>query len=208
MEFCTHVSKDECLEKIGSYVREDLKIREDTSEKSVKEQIKKYLIARMDTPIESVLMAPNLDDKKIELVTNLGNESLFFIINNLYVNPTKVKNGEMLAEKLSDILDMKKEEIIPKFAIRAKRHLEILRKMSIGTRDFVNEYLEKNRDIVTEYVRAAVAKAESTEEKTALRKDIPAEYAVYPFVKIEDNLVRYYPEGDSMGQITGFVDNE
>jgi hypothetical protein len=34
------------------------------------------------------------------------------------------------------------------------------------------------------------------------------ENAIFPFIKIEDNLVRYYPEGEALGQITGFVDNE
>jgi cell division protein FtsI/penicillin-binding protein 2 len=35
-----------------------------------------------------------------------------------------------------------------------------------------------------------------------------AENAIFPFLKIEDNLVRYYPESTALGQITGFVDGE
>lgn len=208
MEFCTHTSQEDCLESIGSYVRNNLTTLEDKSEKNIKEQIKKYLITRMDAPVESVLVAPDLDDKKIELVSNLNDESLFFVINNLYVNPTLVKSPEILAGKLAEILGMKAEEILPKFAIRAKQHLEILRKMSIGTRDFINEYLDKNTTLVQESIVAANEKAGSTEEKNAIKKDLTEKLAVYPFIKIEDNLVRYYPEWDSMGQITGFVDNE
>ena len=67
------------------------------------------------------------------------------------------------------------ETIKNKFKVRAKQHLEIIRKMSIGTRDIVSKRIETER--------LAVKNGQILEENT-----------IYPFIKIEDNLVRYYPE--------------
>jgi|GEM_PF-3958411 len=63
-----------------------------------------------------------------------------------------------------------------KLSIRKKRHLEIIKKMSIGTRDMVNKRID-------------------TELLTIKNKQLTPLDAIYPFIKIEDNLVRYYPEG-------------
>ena len=67
------------------------------------------------------------------------------------------------------------ETIKNKFKVRVKQHLEIIRKMSIGTRDIVSKRIETER--------LAVKNGQILEENT-----------IYPFIKIEDNLVRYYPE--------------
>lgn len=57
-------------------------------------------------------------------------------------------------------------------------------------------------------VREARAKYELAKQKDLATEAIMLEHAIYPYIVIEDNLVRYYPEGNSLGQITGFVDNE
>jgi len=61
--------------------------------------------------------------------------------------------------------------------------------MSIGTRDIVNKRI-------------------NTEFQAVKNKQLTTLDAVFPFIKIDDNLVRYYPEGRTIGQITGFVDGE
>ena len=50
----------------------------------------------MDTPIESVEVKANLDDETVDEITNLSEDSLFFVANNLYVNPTRVQNAGLL----------------------------------------------------------------------------------------------------------------
>jgi cell division protein FtsI/penicillin-binding protein 2 len=141
----------------------------------------------MDTPIESVEVKANLDDDTVDKIAKLGENSLFFIANNLYVNPTKVENANLLAAKLSVVLDVGQDSLLPKFKERKRRHLQIIHKMSIGTRDMVG----KRRD---------------AEILAVKEKRIEKEQAIYPFLKIEDNLVRFYPEGSTLGQITGFID--
>ncbi len=123
------------------------------------------------------------------MISSWQEPSLFFVVNNLYVNPTKVNNKNLLAAKLATILGIENEKILPKLEIRRKQHLEIIRKMSVSTRD-------------------AVLKRLSAERSALKNKELYVEDSIVPFIKIEDNLVRFYPEKNIASQITGFVDAE
>lgn len=163
----------------------------------MKEMLEEYIQTRISTPIESVLLKESLDENMITQINNLNDEALFFIVNNLYVNPTKVINGEILANKLTTILGMPKENLLSSFVIKKRRHLEILRKMSIVSRDTIKKRIDSEKAVL-----ATISNKENAREIWI------QENAIFPFFKIEDNLVRYYPEGEALGQITGFVDNE
>lgn len=102
---------------------------------------------------------------------------------------------------------MEKEKIEPKFAIRKKRYLEVIRKMSVRTRDMVSDFLKKNQETTRTYL-AEIPRNLDPSLKIQEREKILLEHAVYPFVTIADNFTRYYPEGATLGQITGFVDGE
>jgi cell division protein FtsI/penicillin-binding protein 2 len=65
-----------------------------------------------------------------------------------------------------------------------------------------------SRDIVKKRIDTERAALANIPTKDRGREIWTAENAVFPFLKIEDNLVRYYPEGQALGQITGFVDTE
>lgn len=133
----------------------------------------------MTSPIESVEIAQNLDETLVGKISALQEPALFFVSNNLYVNPTKVQNGDLLARSLNALLDIPPETLKQKFSIRTRRHLEIIRKMSIGTRDMVTKRIDA--------------------EMTAVRnRQIDPTETIYPFIKIEDNLVRYYPESNTL----------
>jgi glutaredoxin 2 len=56
----------------------------------LKTKIRNYLLGRMDSPIESVELARDLDETTIEVIGSWQEPSLFFVVNNLYINPTKV----------------------------------------------------------------------------------------------------------------------
>jgi hypothetical protein len=101
------------------------------TESKIKKKIQEYLKRRVSEPITSVLIAGNLDEKLIENIIQLEYSELFFISNNLYINPTLIKNPEILANNLSEVLKIEKNDLQQKFTIRQKRHLEIIRKMSI-----------------------------------------------------------------------------
>jgi cell division protein FtsI/penicillin-binding protein 2 len=187
-EFCEHTRSD-CVDNMSSYLHMDLSTEKNITELTMKDKIKSYIITKMDSPIESVDVASNLDETTIEKIKQLADPSLFFVVNNLYVNPTKVSQSKDLAERLQPIINISKQSLIQKFTIRTRRHLEIIRKMSIGTRDMVTKRID-------------------TEMLAVRNRQIDPTQAVYPFIKIEDNLVRYYPEWNTLSQITGFVDGE
>jgi cell division protein FtsI/penicillin-binding protein 2 len=56
--------------------------------------------------------------------------------------------------------------------------------------------------------RDSVIKRLSTERAAIKNKELYIEDSIVPFIKIEDNLVRFYPEKNIVSQITGFVDAE
>ncbi len=187
-EFCAR-NHAVCRENISAYLRTDLAEDKDFTEESVKKKIREYIDMKMDTPLESIEVKANLDESTIDSIVDWAEPSLFFIANNLYVNPTKVENSSLLAAKLSVILGMPNEDLLSKFTMRKRRHLEIIHKMSIGTRDLVNKRIDAE----------LLAVKEKRLEKTE---------AVYPYLKIEDNLLRYYPEWRTLGQISWFIDGE
>lgn len=168
---------------MSTYLREDLSKQEDMTESKLKTMIQDYLKRKIAEPITSVHIASDLDESLIEDIIRRGHEELFFISNNLYVNPTLVKNPAVLTAELSTLLKIESSVLENKFKIRKKQHLEVIRKMSIGTRDMVNKRIDTER--------LAVKNGQILEEN-----------AIYPFIKIEDNLVRYYPEGETISQIT------
>lgn len=185
-EYCQNTAN--CLSAMSSYLREDI-TSTDITVTDLKAKLRNYLATRMDAPVESSLVVENLDDEKIRVISDWQESSLFFVSNNLYVNPTKVSLGDTLAARIAEVTGLKKDDILPRFEIRKKRHLEIIRKMSISTRDMVTKRIE-------------------TEKNAVRSKQILESEAVYPYLKIEDNLVRFYPEKGVAGQITGFVDGE
>ena len=187
----------DCILSIGNYVRQDLALEKWLNEENLRERIEAYIQTRISTPIESVLMKESLDESMITQVNQLADPALFFVVNNLYVNPTKVTNPASLTSRLTPILGVTPDTFEPLFVVRKRRHLEILRKMNIVSRDIVKKRIDTEK--------AALANIPTRDRA---RETWIAENAVSPFLKIEDNLVRYYPEGIALGQITGFVDSE
>lgn len=174
---------------MGSYLREDLSGQSNISVSELKSKIRNYLESRIEAPVESVEIARNINEKTIEVIASWQDPSLFFVVNNLYVNPTKVTNKDLLASKIAGLMALDPKNILSRLEIRKKQHLEIIRKMNVSTRD-------------------AVLKRINAERNAIKNKELYIEDSIVPFIKIEDNLVRFYPEKNIVGQITGFVDGE
>jgi stage V sporulation protein D (sporulation-specific penicillin-binding protein) len=187
----------DCIIAIGNYIRIDLSIEKWLTEESLKERIEAYIQTRISTPIESILIQEALDESMIAQITELAHPALFFIVNNLYVNPTKVTNSMTLASRLSTILWVPSSTLEPLFVVRKRRHLEILRKMNLVSRDTIKKRIDTEKIALN-----------NISPKNYAREIWIGENAVFPFLKIEDNLVRYYPEWQALGQITWFVDTE
>ncbi len=196
-DFCETHSSLECTISIGNYIRKDLTETKWLTETVIREMLESYLQTRINTPIEDITIKESLDESTIEVINRLDNPALFFIVNNLHVNPSKITNPDILADKLVSILWIPKETLLWAFVIKKRQHLDILKKMSIMTRDIVKKRIDTEKWILA-----------TLSSKDNIREIWISENAIFPFIKIEDNLVRYYPEWEALGQITGFVDNE
>lgn len=182
-ESCESKLPLDCINSIGAYVRQDLSTEKGLDEKTLREKIEAYIQNRMNTPIDSVLVKENCDEVTIENIGRINDNALFFVVNNLYVNPNKVTNAPILANQLTAIVNMPKDTLESLFVIKKRRHLEILRKMSINTRDIIKKRIEQEKAVL-----------QTITNKDKAREIWTAENAIFPFIKIEDNLMRYYPE--------------
>lgn len=72
----------------------------------------------------------------------------------------------------------------------------------------VDRSINENKELVNNTLQQEYTKESNKNARQSIREEVIRTYAIYPFIKIEDNLVRYYPEGRALGQITGFVDNQ
>ncbi len=60
-EFCTHNAHEECVQKIGLYVRDETLVNNAAITKDqLNERVKTYLQERMSAPVESVFIEENL----------------------------------------------------------------------------------------------------------------------------------------------------
>ncbi len=174
---------------MSNYLREDLSGKNDMTISELKGRIRDYLTKKIDSPIESVEIKRELEDEMVEVISSWQDASLFFVVNHLYVNPLKVTEPDILAARLSSVLGIPEEDILTKFEKKKKQHLEIIRKMNVSTRDAVMTRL-------------------SNERLAIKNKELRLDNSIVPYIKIEDNLVRFYPEKNITGQITGFVDGD
>lgn len=187
-EFCPNNGGDACIDALSTYLKRDLRQEVDITISGAKDILRTTLLTKMQSPIDAVQIGEKLTADQMRAIEALGDPSLYFVVDNLYVNPTKVSLPSMnLATALSSILSIPAETIDPKLQIASRRYLLILNRMSLSMRDAVQERIDN--------------------EKLAIKNDqLVAEDSIYNFLIIEDNLVRYYPESEISGQITGFVD--
>jgi cell division protein FtsI/penicillin-binding protein 2 len=105
-ESCENRHMSECIDNIGIYIRQNL-LSDMTvvyDEKKLRELVESYIQSRINTPIDSVLIKENCSESMIEAINKLGDPSLFFVVNNLYVNPTIIANRTSLAQSLAPIV--------------------------------------------------------------------------------------------------------
>lgn len=187
-EYCTY-STSPCLDNMSSYLREDITTMKDITVTDMKKKISNYITTKIDAPIESISLAENLSEQLADKINAWQEPSLFFVSNNLYINPTKITDKNLLVAKLAQALEVTEESLTGKMTPKVRKHLGIIRKMSVSTRDNVTKRLEN--------------------ERTAIKnKKLTLTGSIVPYIKIEDNLIRYYPERNIAGQITGFIDGE
>lgn len=179
---------------MSTYLRSDLTVEKNITVTDLKNKIKIYLQTKINSPRDEVLIKGNLDESTIQRIMAWQDPSLYLIANNLWVNPTKVVDRAGLSTKLSDALNIPIEEVQKYISLRKRAHLDIIKNINVSTRDTILKRLTRETEAIK-------------------NKEITLEESILPFIKQEDidsseNLVRYYPERNITGQITGFVDHE
>lgn len=107
--------------------------------------IEAYIQNRISTPIDDKVLKESLDDTMIEAINKLNDPALFFVSNNLHVNPIKVSNPIELTNKLIPIIGIPRETLESAFVIKKKAYIVILSKMSIMTRDIVKKRIDTEK---------------------------------------------------------------
>lgn len=187
-EFCPSDGGTLCIEALSKYLRRDITAEKDITVAWAKDLLRTTLLTKMQSPVDAVQLWEKLSPFQINEIEALGDPALYIIVDNLYVNPTKVSLPTInLATRLAPIIGESPEKIDPKLQIRSRRYLEILKRMNLSMRDAITNRIKN--------------------EKLAVKNwQLAPEESIYNFLIIQDNLVRYYPESQISGQITGFVD--
>lgn len=107
--------------------------------------IESYLQTRISTPVDDITIKESLDETMIDSINKLNDPALFFVSNNLHVNPTKITNPSILAGRLSPILGVKEKDLEMSFVIKKKAYLVILNKMNIQIRDLVKKRIDTEK---------------------------------------------------------------
>ena len=113
---------------------------------AAKELLQRTLITKMQSPIDAVQIGEKLTADQMNAIESLGDPSLYFVVDNLYVNPTLVTLPSLnLANKLSSILNIPAEKIDPKLQIRQRQYMEVLKRMSISMREAIQTRIESEK---------------------------------------------------------------
>ena len=145
-EFCPSDGGVSCITTLSAYLRRDLSLEQDMTIAAAKELLHSTLLTKMQSPIDAVQIGEKLTATQMNAIEALGDPSLSFVVDNLYVNPTLVTLPSMnLATRLSPILNIPPEKIDPKLQIRARQYMEVLKRMSISMREAIQTRIESEK---------------------------------------------------------------
>ncbi len=189
-ELCFWQEKEDCLNNLWLF----LKIQNidnnfydvNFSKHKIKENITNKISKKY---IDFVLLKTNITDNDKFQITSLWQEWLFFVMNNLYANPTKINNSTLLSKQLSKILDLEEKTLNNQLKLRLVRYVKILNKLSLNIKNKIDLRI--------------------LNEKNAIKKWVLDESnSIYKFIILTPNQTRFYPEKDLASQILWFVDND
>ncbi|MBP8016591.1 penicillin-binding protein 2 [Candidatus Gracilibacteria bacterium] len=189
-ELCFGKQSEECVNKIQLFLKKDPSSEEsDYNQDNMKEEIKIGIQKKIEKKyIDLVLIKENLTQEEMDKVNNLGLVGIYFVINNLYADPTKITDENYVAKKLNEVLQIQEYEIKNKLLKRISRYIKILNKLSLHTKDEINARIEN--------------------EKNAIKKGVlTEENSIYKLIILDPHPTRFYPEKNLASQIIGFVDN-
>ncbi|MCK9271958.1 penicillin-binding protein 2 [Candidatus Gracilibacteria bacterium] len=191
-QLCKNKGDEDCIGNVLNFLKKtELSETDDISTDSIflKSKIKEEVNLRVNKKyLDSVLIKTNLSQDEMNRINFLHIDGLYFVINNLYADPTKIMDEAKTSEEISKIITMEKSDIAEILKKRQVRYVKILTKLDLQLKDKVDERIlnEKN----------AISKGLLTEEN-----------AIFKFIILDPHPTRFYPEKNLASQIIGFVNN-
>ncbi len=192
LELCGRdkIADEKCTEHVLEFLRINRDDNIDYTSELLHNMLKDELKRRINKEfIDFVLVKENLPTDELKEAEAFVYSGVTLIAGNIYVDPTTIKDPDFVSAKLQTILSMSKADVDSKIVKRPLRYLKILRRMSLGTKDYIDARLD--------------------DEKSATSKGLLKEVdSITSFLILEPHPTRFYPEKNMGGQIAGFVDNE
>lgn len=192
LDLCQHGPDEKCLENVAAFARASLPAEAVVTSENAKTLIRSELGRRIEKEfIDFVLVKEALTKDEIREMESFTNSGFTMLSNNLYLNPLSVPDERkpLYVAKLLQTFRMTEAQAEFLLSKRQVRYVKLLRRMNLSTKDFIDARLK--------------------EEKEAVKKGLLDEKdGIAPFIILEPNPTRFYPEKNVGGQVTGFVDNE
>jgi len=189
-QICYLKTKKECKNNLIKYLRvldiDNFENSEVFIKKLLNEKLKEKLY---QTKVNSVLIDKELSNEQITWVISLWIQWIYPTWSYIYANPEEISNPSLVADRLSSIIGMQKEDLAHLFRKRDLRYVPVINKLSIHISEFLKNYIN--------------------DEKSAINKWIlDVKKSINKFIILTPNPNRFYPENELAAQVIGFVDSE
>ncbi|MDD2486978.1 MAG: penicillin-binding protein 2 [Candidatus Gracilibacteria bacterium] len=188
-ELCQTEQSENCLGNLLNFVKktelEDFSYDATYIKNKIRDEVKSRVEKKY---VDSVSIKSNLTQDEMNKLTDLGFDGLFFVINNLYADPTKIMDEDKFSKEVSKITGIDEQTIKNIIKKRQVRYTRILSKLSLSVKDKIDTRIAN--------------------EKNAISKGLLSdENSIYKYIILEPRPTRFYPEKNLASQIIGFVNN-
>ncbi|EKD66741.1 MAG: hypothetical protein ACD_49C00016G0004 [uncultured bacterium (gcode 4)] len=191
-QLCKNEWDESCINNVLNFLKKtELSDQEDFSVDPtfIKTKIKEEVSLRVNKKyLDSVLIKTNLSQDEMNRIAALGIDWLYFVINNLYVDPTKIMDEKWTSEQLSKLISMEKSDIEELLQKRQVRYVKIISKLDLRLKDKLDERILNEKNAISKWLLI---------ENNSISK----------FIILDPHPTRFYPEKNLWSQIIGFVNN-
>lgn len=188
-ELCPIVQSEECLTNLLNFTKktalDDFSADPDYIKSKIHEEVKGRVEKKY---VDSVSLKSNLTQDEINKLSALSLDWLFFVINNLYADPTKIMDEEKFAKLISPIIWESEQDIKNIIKKRQVRYTKFLSKLSLRTKDKIDARIQNEKNAISKWL-------------------LTDENSVYRYIILEPHPTRFYPEKNLASQIIWFVNN-
>lgn len=189
MQICEGKKQKDCEENLYKFLRvleiENFIVSKESVKAKISEKIKEKIYQKKLT---NVLIDKELDSEQMTAIIAMWLPGIYPQKSYIYANPEEIVDQNITAKKLAPFLWLNEDKIAHLLRKRDLKYVPIINKSSIYVYEYMKEVLDDEKEAV---------------KKGLLKKTD----AIYPFIILETQAHRFYPENDVASQIIWFVDN-